>query len=143
MKSYAILLAVFIMIALSGCDKRTSKSIDPTVTASDSSSTTTLVLPTPTWDPSNGPSYKEIRAGLVRLWREAQKIPTPIYPDTPGAGTEEISQQFEKLISNLKSKEVRLWQGWVVQVREAKEGGPYWVTLDMDEFHDRNPFLGF
>jgi hypothetical protein len=84
----------------------------------------TTLPATATPDPKSAPTYAEVRAAIERIWQENK--------DAPG---EERMARVNEYLQTLFGKEVHDWHGWVEQVYQTGDGGPYRVALLM-----RDPF---
>lgn len=85
----------------------------------------TTIPATATPDPKRAPAYAEVRATIERIWQENK--------DAPG---EERMARVNEYLQTLFGKEVHDWHGWVRQVYQTGDGGPYRVDLLM-----RDPFV--
>ena len=130
---FAILLAPILLI-LSGCSSKVGRGDAPIAETEK---------PTATQAANATLDFKDIRAGILRIWRSTQSGPTPFASATAEALAQQADKDVQAFISGLKGKQVQEWQGWVTGITASQESGPYWLTIDMDEFYDRSPFIGF
>jgi hypothetical protein len=100
--------------------------------------TTVVAKPSLTPGPNSAPPYKEIRKSITQAWGEAESAATA----TPDAFGQHFSDSLQVIWKGLSGKRAEGWQGWVLQVAPAAQA-TYTVTLDMDDYWDISPPLGF
>jgi hypothetical protein len=130
-------VALFLLIAaivpsLNGCGNAPQQNT--------STMTHSAARPTATLGRNSAPGYQEIRSNIARLLSEIQTAYATATPSTAEADTYE--KDLTAYIGGLKGKKVDAWQGWVLEVLPGPQGS-YTATIDMDEFYEVEPPLGF
>lgn len=123
------LCAIFVL-SLIGCGQNPQATPSPSRDSAKPISTHSL---------NAAPSYKEVRIGIARIWRASEAAYATATPVSDERGYE---KQLDDYAGKLKGKKVEAWQGWVLQTHEGTQG-TYTITVDMDEYYEVDPPLGF